>query len=148
MKTKWRKFIDQMLETNYKEVFALFFLLSVSFYNILTGFFLMVFGDKIVEKSRTYQIMDNLMTIDTWGFLFILSAVLILIAAFQETNAKFINMIFGGLIGAIVLFLYSAASSESAVTNLLPSRYALSACFNLFVAVMGGLELWKTKRKK
>ncbi|MBC2038355.1 hypothetical protein [Listeria marthii] len=148
MKTKWRKFIDKMLETNYKEVFALFFLLSVSFYNILTGFFLMTSGDKIVEKSRTYQLMDNLMTIDTWGLLFILSAVLILIASFQESNARFINLILGGGIGAIVLFLYSAASSESAATNLLPSRYALSACFNLFVATMGGLELWKTKRKK
>ncbi len=107
----------------------------------------MVSGDEIVEKSGTYQIMDGLMTIDTWGFLFILSAILILIAAFQETNAKFINMIFGGFIGAIVLFLYSTASSENAVTNLLPSRYALSACFNLFVAAMGGLELWKTKNK-
>lgn len=108
----------------------------------------MVSGDKIVEKSRTYQLMDNLMTIDSWGFLFILSAVLILIASFQESNAKFINMMFGGLIGAIVLFLYSSASAESAVTNLLPSRYALSGCFNLFVATMGGLELWKMKNKK
>ncbi|EGY0035111.1 hypothetical protein JHL52_001587 [Listeria monocytogenes] len=148
MKTRWKKYINQMLDTNYKEVFALYFLVSVSSYNILTGFFLMVSGDKIVEKSSTYQLMDNLMTIDTWGLLFILSAALILIASFQESNARFINLIFGGTIGAIVLFLYSAASSESAVTNLLPSRYALSACFNLFVAVMGGLELWKTKRGK
>ncbi|HHH5825563.1 TPA: hypothetical protein ACP2RJ_002103 [Listeria monocytogenes] len=148
MKKRWEKLINQLFETSYKEIFAVFFLLSVSFYNILTGYFLMVSGDKIVEKSMTYQLMDDLMTIDTWGFLFILSAALILIAAFQESNAKFINMAFGGLIGAIVLFLYSAASAEDAVTNLLPSRYALSACFNLFVAAMGGLELWKTKRKK
>lgn len=56
----------------------------------------MTSGDKIVEKSRTYQLMDNLMTIDTWGLLFILSAALILIASFQESNARFINLILAG----------------------------------------------------
>ncbi|MBC2077694.1 hypothetical protein HCA99_00540 [Listeria booriae] len=145
MKTIFYRLSKQLRELNYKEILSILFLLYASLFNIITGFFLMISGDAIAERSDTYRLMQNLMNMDTWGLFFIVSGVLIFIADFQETKAKFINMIIGGTIGAIVLFLYASASFEVSLSYMLPARYAMAGCFNLFIALLGGLELWKIK---
>ncbi|MBC2148077.1 hypothetical protein [Listeria booriae] len=145
MKTIFYRLSKQLRELNYKEILSILFLLYASLFNIITGFFLMISGDAIAERSDTYRLMQNLMNMDTWGLFFIVSGVLLFIADFQETKAKFINMIIGGTIGAIVLFLYASASFEVSLSYMLPARYAMAGCFNLFIALLGGLELWKIK---
>ncbi|EAE0718345.1 hypothetical protein Q876_08850 [Listeria monocytogenes] len=146
MKKAWVKIKLQLYEKPYKEYLSILCLLQVSLFSMVTGGFLIVKGDEIIEQSKTYKLMANLMTMDTWGFLFVISSVLIFVAAFQETKAKFINMLIGGLIGVFVLFLYASASAESQATQLWPIRYGLSACFNLFVSIAGGWELWRMKK--
>lgn len=104
MKALLSRLSRQLKELNYKEILSIMFLLYASLFNIITGFFLMVSGDTIAERSDTYRLMQNLMNMDTWGLFFIVSGILLFIADFQETKAKFINMIIGGTIGAMVLF--------------------------------------------
>ncbi|MBC1935167.1 hypothetical protein HCA69_02230 [Listeria grandensis] len=145
MKTIFYRLSKQLRELNYKDILSILFLLYASLFNIITGFFLIVSGDAIAERSDTYRLMQNLMNMDTWGLFFIVSGVLLFIADFQETKAKFINMVIGGTIGAVVLFLYASASFEVSLSYMLPARYAMAGCFNLFIALLGGLELWKIK---
>ncbi|HHQ0523181.1 TPA: hypothetical protein ACSK56_002512, partial [Listeria innocua] len=97
MKKAWVKIKLQLYDKPYKEYLSILYLLQVSLFSMVTGGFLIVKGDEIIEQSKTYKLMANLMTMDTWGFLFVISSVLIFIAAFQETKAKFINMLIGGL---------------------------------------------------
>ncbi|MBC6308104.1 hypothetical protein HCJ66_00925 [Listeria sp. FSL L7-1582] len=148
MKLLLGKLSKQLRELHYKEILAILFLLYTSLFNIITGFFLIISGDAITEKSRTYQLMEEIMGINAWGLLFIVSGVLLFIANIQETGTKFINFIVGGTVGAAILFLYASASFEVSHSMMLPARYAISGCFNLFIALLGGLEVWKQKQKK
>ncbi|HAM1727545.1 TPA: hypothetical protein H9452_002989 [Listeria monocytogenes] len=138
---------NQLLNKSYKDVFSILFSLQVSLFSFATGAFLIIRGDAVAEGSDTYKLMDDLMNMDTWGLFFVVSAVLILISTFQESKAKYINMLIGGVIGVFILSLYASASAEGQSQWLLPVRYALSACFNLFIAGVGGVELWKLKNR-
>ncbi|HDU7128901.1 TPA: hypothetical protein RF292_002790, partial [Listeria monocytogenes] len=102
----------QLLSKSYKDVFSILFSLQVSMFSFATGAFLIVKGDANAEGSDTYKLMDSLMNMDTWGLFFVVSAVLILISTFQESKAKYINMLIGGVIGVFILSLYASASAE------------------------------------
>lgn len=151
---KMKKWLDSVKNRLYEEDFfkdtlSILFFLSLSLYNACTGYFLMYEGNIIAKQSHTYALMQKIMSLDAWGMLFLASSVLILASAFmQENKGKYICMILGGLAGAILLFLYAAASAERAVTMMVPIRAGLSGCFNLFIAVLGGVELWEPKQKK
>ncbi|HAA8900552.1 TPA: hypothetical protein UPI96_002082 [Listeria monocytogenes] len=145
MRKWWENLKKQLLEKSYKDVFSILFSLQVSLFSFATGSFLILKGDAVAEGSDTYKLMDGLMNMDTWGLFFIVSSVLILISISQTSKAKYINMLIGGIIGVFILFLYASASAEGQSQWLLPVRYGLSACFNLFIAGVGGFELWKLK---
>lgn len=119
-------------------------LLGNGLWMVLTGYYLIADGASSI--SPTYELMTGLMPLHAWGIVVAVAGFFLCAAAFQVGKFRFISMITGGLTGALMVGLYAMASAEGAINYLVPLRYALTACFNLLIAVLGGIEIWRIKR--
>lgn len=119
-------------------------LLSNGMFLIISGWYFIADGYKSI--APTYLLMTGLMPLEAWGAIMTISGLLLAAAGIQTGKTRFICMIVGGLLGALMMALYAMASAEGATTYLVPLRYALMACFNLLIAALGGVEIWRKRR--
>lgn len=119
-------------------------LLSNGSWLVLTGYFFVADGYK--SLAPTYALMTNLMPLEAWGVVMGVAGILLSAAAFQIGTTRYLSMIAGGVIGAMMIALYAMASAEGALSYISALRYAVAACFNLLIAVLGGIEVWRIKQ--
>lgn len=119
-------------------------LLSNSVFLLISGYYFIADGKR--TQTPTYDFMAGLMALEVWGVLMVLSGLIIGFAAFQTGMARYFAYIVGGFLGAIVVTLYAMAATQGAELYLVPVRYAVIACFNLLIAALGGVEVWRIKR--
>lgn len=119
-------------------------LLSSGMFLIISGWYFITDGYKSI--SPTYLLMTGLMPLEAWGAVMMVAGLLLSAAGFQTGKTRHISMVAGGIIGALMIMLYAMASAEGAINYLVPLRYALMACFNLLIAVLGGVEIWRIRR--
>lgn len=119
-------------------------LLSNGLFLVISGYYFIADGYK--SAAPTYELMIGLMPLEAWGVVMAIAGMFLCAAAFQLGTMRYSSMIAGGVLGAIMVTLYAMASAEGATTYLVPVRYAVMACFNLLIAVLGGIEVWRIKK--
>lgn len=119
-------------------------LLSTAAFLVVSGYFFIVDGYR--TSAPTYEIMTSIMPLEAWGVVMAVAGIFHAAAAFQYDKIRYWSMIVGGSLGAIVVMLYALASLEGASSYLLAVRYALVACFNLLIAALGGIEIWRIRK--
>jgi hypothetical protein len=141
-----KKGSERMLKNlDENDVLAKMFLLFMALYINVTGLYI-VLTDDIKRESTTYTAMSTLASLNTWGIVFLIVGFLYFFMAFHEGRVKHLLMIVTGTIGAIIFGLYAMASIEVSGNLMVGARYAIVASFNLFIAVLGGNQLWTLKR--
>lgn len=131
---------------NYTEELFLsnMYIVLISVFNAMTGLYF-VTAPKGVD-SPTYGRMVELMSLDAYGLIMLLSSAFLIVSAFQVGKLKHLSMLVGGVIGTVIIGLYASASTQAAINIMLPMRYSLMACGCLIIGVVGGIGLWKSKR--
>ena len=119
-------------------------LLSSGLFLIVSGYYFVT--SKGMPAAATYKLMTGLMPFEAWGVLMIVAGVPLCAAVFQLGQVRNMSMLGGGILGAVIITLYAMASSQGAVTFLVPVRYAMMAGFNFLIAVLGGLQAWRTRK--
>lgn len=119
-------------------------LLNTAAFLIVSGYFFVIDGYRTL--APTYEVMTNLMPLEAWGVVMGMAGAFLTAAAFQYGKIRYWSMVVGGSLGAIVVMLYALASLEGASSYLLAVRYALVACFNLLIAALGGIEIWRIRK--
>lgn len=127
------------------DLLAKMFLLFNALLHGVTGAYLLLTED-VEYQSDMYYAMSSLVSLNAWGFVFIVVGVLFIAATFQEGSAKYRLTLLAGTLGGIIFGLYTMAAAELAVNIMVSTRYAIIASFNVFIAVLGGYAIWKRKR--
>lgn len=120
-------------------------LICNALYLVITGGYLLTL-DSIAYTTPTYELMSNVLSMGAFGVLFIIAGFLIGHAALQEGARRSWSLLVGGLLGAILLGLYTMATLEGSLNDMLPLRYAVVTGFNAIIAGVGGVGLWINKR--
>lgn len=119
-------------------------LLSSGLFLVVSGYYFVT--SKEMPGATTYELMTGLMPFEAWGVLMIVAGLPLCAAVFQLGQVRNMSMLGGGMLGAVIITLYAMASSQGAVTFLVPVRYSIVAGFNLLIAVLGGLQAWRTRK--
>lgn len=127
------------------DILAKMFLLFMSLYINVTGLYI-VLTDNIKRESETYTTMSQLLSLNTWGIVFLIIGFLYIFSAFHEGAIKFRLMVVAGTLGAIMFSLYAMASYEVSVNIVVAARYTVVASFNAIIATIGGVALWNLRR--
>lgn len=122
------------------------FIVLLAVFNAMTGLFFVRVDNDI--NSPTYGKMAELMSLDAYGIIMLLSAAFLIISAFQMGRLKYLSMLVGGFIGTLIIGLYASASTLGAANLMLPMRYSLMVGGLLIIAVVGGVGLWKSRHKQ
>lgn len=120
-------------------------LICTALYLGITGGYLLTL-DSIEYSAPTYVLMSNVLSLGAYGVLFLVAAFLLGHAALQEGKRRSWSLLLGGLLGGLLLGLYTMASYEGSLNDMLPLRYAVVTVFNLILAGVGGFGLWINKR--
>lgn len=121
-------------------------LICNALYLVITGGYLLTL-DSIAYSAPTYDLMSGILSLGAFGVLFIVAGLLIGLAALQEGARRSWSLLIGGLLGALMLGLYTMASFEGSLNDMLPLRYAVVTGFNVIIAGVGGIGLWINKRR-
>ena len=130
---------------NYNETLFLanMFIALLAVFNAMTGLFFLRVDNDI--DSPTYSMMAKFMSLDAYGIIMMLSAIFLIVSAFQMGKLKYLSMLVGGITGTVVMGLYAGASTIGAANIMLPMRYSLMACGYLIIAAVGGVGLWRSR---
>ena len=120
-------------------------LICNALYLAITGGFLLTL-DSIAYTAPTYELMSGIVSIGALGVLFLVAGFLIGHAALQDGNRRLWSLLVGGLLGGLLLGLYTMASFEGSLNDMLPLRYAVTTGFNVIIAGVGGIGLWINRR--
>jgi hypothetical protein len=141
-----KKGSERMLKNlDENDILAKMFLLFMALYINVTGLYI-VLTDDVKRESTTYKAMSTLVSLNTWGIVFLVVGFLYFFMAFHEGKVKYLLMIVTGSVGAVIFGLYAMASIEVTSVIVVGARYAIVASFNLIIAVLGGYQLWMLKK--
>lgn len=124
---------------------SMMFILIVALFNAMTGLFFLRIDYPV--DSPTYGRMAEVLDLNIYGLLLIISAAFFIVSIFQNNKARFISMLVGGFLGGLLVSFYTSASTLGATNMMLPIRYGLIACGCFIIAAVGGVRLWKTRKK-
>lgn len=115
----------------------------------ITGVFFIIFSEDMVKKSPVYITINETVPLGftAFGLAFLLAAVALFVALLIDNNTQYIFFVFGGLLGALLMTVYAAASFDSSTQQVLPWRYLYFSGYFISLVLMGVLA-WKAKRKQ
>jgi hypothetical protein len=115
--------------------------------SIINGIgFIWLGGDK-EYSAPTYEIMTNLMPLQLWGIIFVLVAVLYLMAIIIEIpRGHFILFAVAGSIGAVMQLLYMLATYDTSTYQIHTIRYLFFGLLHLVVVWLGVYAWLKTRK--
>lgn len=120
----------------------------VMFYMLLTGLLFISQGELYLYEFDTFETMNKLMSITTWGVIFVVNALLFLVAILIEIDrVQYVLFVISGIMGFFLMSLYALASYDSSELLLQPFRYLLFAGINIAIVALGGIA-WHRERKK
>lgn len=120
-------------------------LICNALYLVITGGYFLTL-DNITYTSPTYDLMSGVLSMGAFGILFLVAGFLIGHAALQEGTRRSWSLLIGGILGALMLGLYTMATFEGSANDMLPLRYAVVTGFNVIIAGVGGIGLWINNR--
>lgn len=123
---------------------SMMFILVVALFNAMTGLFFLKIDYPV--DSPTYGRMAEVIDLNIYGLLLIISAVFFILSIFQRGKTRLISMLIGGILGGLLVSFYTSASTLGAANVMLPIRYGLIACSCFIIAAVGGVRLWKTRK--
>ncbi len=123
---------------------SMMFILVVALFNAMTGLFFLKIEYPV--DSPTYGRMAEVIDLNIYGLLLIISAVFFILSIFQRGKTRLISMLIGGILGGLLVSFYTSASTLGAANVMLPIRYGLIACSCFIIAAVGGVRLWKTRK--
>lgn len=130
---------------NEQDFIARVSLICNALYLVITGGYLLTL-DGTTYSTPTYELMSGVLSLGAFGVMFIVAGLLIAHAAIQEGTRRSRSLLIGGLLGGLLLGLYTMASAEGSLNDMLPLRYAVVTGFNVIIAIVGGIGLWINKR--
>lgn len=128
---------------NYNEddVLSKTLLLYFAFQHGAIGVFF-VFTKMTYLQSSALKGMANIMPMDAWGILLLISAVAFVVTVLQEHKLEYWFMLLAGITGMVTFALLSMASIELSVNQTNTINYIIIASIDLIVAILGGVGLW------
>ncbi|MFB1100923.1 hypothetical protein [Terribacillus sp. JSM ZJ617] len=109
--------------------------------------FIWLGGDK-QYSTPTYEVMTNLMPLQLWGIIFVVVAVLYLMAIIIEIpRGHFIIFAVAGVIGAIMQLLYTLATYDASTYQIHTIRYLFFSLLHLVIVGLGVYAWLKTRQK-
>lgn len=130
---------------NLEDNLAQMFLICQGLYAIATGFLLFNIDNKYTYNS-VYNLMANMMSLDAWALLLMISGLLMIVAGFQVGRLKALTMAISGSIGSALMILYGIASLEVQFSYAVGVRYIVVGVFMLIIAYLGIRTLWIGRR--
>ena len=130
---------------NEQDIIARVSLICNALYLVITGGYLLTLEGS-AYSTPTYELMSGVLSLGAFGVMFIVAGLLIVHAAIQEGTRRSRSLLIGGLLGGLLLGLYTMASAEGSLNDMLPLRYAVVTGFNVIIAIVGGIGLWINKR--
>lgn len=128
---------------NYDEndVLAKVLFLYFAFQHFAIGMFFISI-DNPEEYSIYFKGMIDIMPMDMWGLVLVLSTVAFVLATLQEGKMEYIFMLIAGSTGMVTFALLAMASIELSQNETNTVNYILIASIDLIVAILGGVALW------
>lgn len=128
---------------NYNEddVLSKVLLLYFAFQHGAVGIFF-VFGDVTTLGSNAFKGMANLLPMDAWGILLLVSAIAFIITVLQERKLEYWFMLLAGITGMVTFSLLAMANMELSVNQTNTINYIIIASIDMIVAILGGIALW------
>ncbi|WP_368900878.1 hypothetical protein [Oceanobacillus oncorhynchi] len=124
---------------------SMMFIFIVALFNAMTALFFITIEYPV--DSPTYGKMAEVINLNIYGLLLFISAIFFFLSLFQRGTPMAISMLIGGIIGGLLVSFYTSASTLGAANVMLPIRYGIMACSCFIIAAVGGVSLWKTKKK-
>lgn len=141
-----KKRICDKKHINLYELLANIFIILVATLGGIRGLEWMVSDiEKLDRVAPLYGFMSKIADIQSFGWILMMSSTLIFIAAFLKNKSAYLFLLFGGIGGALVHYIYALASIEGA--NLFTTYYTalVIASAQLILALVGGIMLWKKR---
>lgn len=133
--------MKKLKRINIEDNLAQMFLICEGLYATTTGFLLFSVHNGHHE-SGVYRLLSNLMSLDAWAVLLVISGIVLTLSAFQHGRAKAFSMAVAGTLGGVLLLLYGIASFEIDVSYAIGVRYVVVSVFMLTIAYLGTRTLW------
>lgn len=130
---------------NEEDVLSKTLLLYFAFQHGAIGIFF-IFADFNELQSRALHGMSNLLPIDVWGIILLLSSVAFIVAVLQEHKLEYWFMLLAGITGMVTFALLSMASIELSSNQTNTLNYIIIASIDLIVAILGGVGLWLRRK--
>lgn len=128
---------------NYNEddILSKTLLLYFAFQHGAVGIFFM-FAKIDSKMSNALKGMDELLPMDAWGIILLVSSVAFVVTVLQEHKLEYWFMLLAGTTGMVTFALLSMASIELSVNQTNTINYIIIASIDLIVAILGGVGLW------
>lgn len=135
----------KLKKINLEDNLAQMFLICEGLYAVMTGFLLFNVDDNYTYNS-VYNLLSNMMSLDAWAVLLIISGVMMIVASFQMGRLKALTMGISGSLGGFLMILYGIATYEVNASYAIGMRYITVGSFMLVIAFLGFRTLWISRR--
>lgn len=115
-------------------------------YNLITAIFFIFDGLDARTVSQTYTIIEEQFSIIAMGILFLLSAIVGIIAYFKHDSNAFKLMVLSSAINFGLMMYYGYTLLTVETLTVIAYRYMYIAIVHLAM-VIGGVNLWRKKMK-
>lgn len=132
--------MKKLKKINMEDNLAQMFLICEGLYAATTGFLL--FSVSGQHESGVYGLLSNMMSLDAWAVLLVISGIVLTLSAFQSGTSKAFSMAVAGALGGVLLLLYGVASFEIGVPHAIGVRYVIVSIFMLTISYLGARTLW------
>lgn len=143
-----KKFFSRRQKPTVYEVFTSGFIVYLSLVHGGRGLIWMLTGDKVIESAEIYKKMAEVMPIQTWGLLFLISGLFLFTAAFTHGTSALIFLMIGSLFGVFCNGMMYMAGTVAGVNAYTPFLSALQLITSLSFLIAGGFMIWNEKKKQ
>jgi hypothetical protein len=101
-----------------------------------------IFSDELITQMKAFQGMSNILPMDVWGIVLMVSAVAFIATTLQENKSQYWFMILAGLTGMVTFSLLAMANIELSSSQTNTINYIIIASIDIIIAILGGVALW------
>ena len=135
---------------SYTEVIASLMLFGSGMLTVERGIFWIAETDKSMFDSHLYVTLSDAMPLFTWGVLFTLSGMFVILASWRlpkrdVSNSFALFLLIGGLGSSVAYFVITIAGFGSAANWLTPVQYITLSGMNGMLAFLGGIRVCRKK---
>lgn len=131
---------------NYNEDDAMskILLLYFAFQHAAIGIFFMFSTEQLLAYN-SFKGMNELLPMDAWGIILLMSAVCFLLSTLFENKVQYYFMMVAGATGMVTFGLLAMASIELSTNQTNTINYIIIASIDIIIAIIGGIAVWLRK---